>query len=252
MKKISLLLVFITLFSACNKEEVIAPTETLSTTKTISSKNANSTASRSMFDNRQQEQNLKAKINIYAYVIGKMFDENFTETKALITAAIEQNPEGQSVVKLAQLITNNQTFRSNIVHQLYIFYGIPDITMRGSIYPPVGDNIEQLTPAITPIILEEISSGNFSDALELYIARDFNSQNPYNFINMGYHPLSLPTDSFSIYQFTNSTQEEDATILFTPSFIANHTENVLIVRPYRDATHPYNYIPVNDFTTFYN
>jgi len=257
MKKISLLLLFITLFSACNKE-----TEEIEDA-TINANNSSITQRIPLEGNNTNMVTFSISMNrlqVYTYAIGYIFETHFQETASQFEAYTYTNAVGQEVLNLKHLLNGSTAFKVHFIEALDHItsnnFGLPTDTYQSVImHPPIGDlvNDEAAATYFTITIdiendLDMIFTGNISDNIEIYMARTIDPNT--NSIRIAPHPLTN-ANSTNGYIFNEGNVANSAAI-FNNSFLNSHNENVLIVRPYRDTYHPYDNIYVSDFTLFYN
>ena len=251
MKEISLLLLFITLFSACNKE-----TEEIEDA-TINANNSSITQRDGVSMNNGEVTPLTtAKMQMYSYAIGHVFETHFQETTSQFEAYTYTNAVGQKVVSLKQLINESFTFKIRFIQALeYIKVNGFGILPLSRMRPPIGNGIEGANLAHYYATMDElinelaaIYNGSIPDNIEIYMPRAIDSNG--SSMRIAPHPL-INANSTNGYIF-NEGNIANSAATFNANFLNSHNENVLIVRPYRDASHPYNDIPVSDFTLFYN
>ena len=255
MKKISLLLLFITLFSACNKE-----TEEIEDA-TINANNSSITQ-RGGFTNNHTSTVTRfsaGKLEVYTYAIGKVFESDFPQTSFEFENYTYTNAVGQEVVNLKELLNGDAIFKAHFIAALQVMrlnnfgYQLPNGAPSPFMYPPVlpTANIGSNYNVITEELLGALYNGNIHDNIEIYMAKPIVSNvTTINTMHIASHPLTNASSTAG-YIF-KSRGILNSTATFNANFLNSHNENVLIVRPYRDTSHPYNDIPVSDFTLFYN
>jgi hypothetical protein len=254
MKKISLLLLSLFIFS-CVQEEIVQDVA-LQEENSVNSTAINAVSSRgndSTYNFHWQER-LDAKLKIYAYAIGRIFKNDFEQANSNVQSYIEIT--NNDVIPLSYFL-DTPWFSTKIREQLEdmqnMDFAYSNSALPGApgppFYPPVGPTqpwLEVFRYTTTQEI-GYLNHRNFSEStgVELFIARDLIANSA---VNITSHPLDNSNASFG-YVFTNPT---NSNATFDATFLNNHPNNVLIVRPYRDATHTYNYIDVADFTTYYS
>jgi hypothetical protein len=255
MKKISLLLLSLFVFS-CVQEEIVQ--ENTNTTLTSRSLFLDISENNSPREQTETIEHLKNKLEVYTYCFGRSFRENFTYSSDVVNTA-----QNNSSMDVNNIINNNINFKSIFLNELnfiiFPYYNENNpISRGGPKHPKIGadaDNPNQVNKY--SVAAQEIKTSIINNELaniEMYIARPVVQTATTNQqVRIASHPLNNSDFSIGYTFWSNDHPEVDNHYsIISSSFLSNHSNNILIVRPYRDATHSYDYVDVADFTSYCN